>query len=254
VRRQSAWMDDGVGAGVPSRSSRPKTTKRPEPVVGSDRRLGLSRVRGVWTSQAGDSAVGVVNSNRHVGSGMIVRSAVSPRLAAHAAKNAARRWDTILASLQGHPATRQARRPGRSVASWRSIWMSISRLRFAASPLMEDQWPNGRREQIADASASGPFSVRPLTDLERAPWRRSPKGLPPRRAATPGGYDEAAPEGGSAPLRGGAIGPGGGGSPDDGGVDIHVTDRHAVEAVSDSEGELGGAASAHRAGARPGRG
>jgi hypothetical protein len=33
-----------------------------------------------------------------------------------------------------------------------------------------------------------------------------------------------------------------------------VTDRCAVEAVSDSEGEHGGAASAHRAGARPGRG
>jgi hypothetical protein len=70
---------------------------------------------------------------RHVGSGSTIRSAVSPWSFAHEAKKAARRCDTIRASLQVHPATRQARRAARSVArEMGSVCWSIT-LRFSVS-------------------------------------------------------------------------------------------------------------------------
>ena len=147
--------------------------------MGSDRRLGLSRVRGVgplrpvippweWSTQ-------IATSDRGRSSDRPFRRGSLPT---------PRRMRRVAGTRSSRPCRgirRRGRRDGqvgRSPHGARSgcpSRHSVSR----PSPLMEDQWPNGRREEIADASASGPFSVRPLTDLARAICRRSAEGLPP---------------------------------------------------------------------------
>src|SRR5258705_1204976 len=147
----------------------------------------------ICDSGAGIQSRGSVpRTKRQSGSGATTRSAVSPWLVAQDAKNAARRCETIRASLQGHPATRQARRPGRSVAGWRSsCWMSITlltpfpgRSRFPGSLVKPYVRADCRCIGLPPVLAMT-FDVSPAKSFRRA-----------RRATVLAGYDEAAPEGG----------------------------------------------------------
>jgi hypothetical protein len=69
---------------------------------------------------AGERRVGM----RQPASGAMDRFAVSPCWRAWAAKKAARRVETIRASLHGHPSTRHPRRP-RAPSEWKSCWLNM---------------------------------------------------------------------------------------------------------------------------------
>jgi hypothetical protein len=82
----------------------------------------VGRVFGCSSVVEGSSVRQIAASGMaHDGSGSIRRSAVSPCRLASAAKNAARRCETMRASFHGHPATRQAGR-GR-MAGRSSTWV-----------------------------------------------------------------------------------------------------------------------------------
>jgi hypothetical protein len=94
--------------------------------------------------------------------------------------------------LQGQPATRQARRAGRSVAGWRSsCWMSITLL----TPFPgRSRYPGSLAKPYvrADCRCIGfPPVLAMAFDVSRG---KSFRGA--RRATVLAGYDEAAPEGG----------------------------------------------------------
>jgi len=89
----------------------------------------LRRLDGRSLRRAAQAAVDVIVGIRQPVSGTTLRLAVSPCSRAHAAKKAARRWETIRASLHGHPSTRQPRRP-RSVTPWLTSWLSMARSPF----------------------------------------------------------------------------------------------------------------------------
>jgi hypothetical protein len=103
------------------------------PAVESDVVFGCSSVVRIrlffsWSGRPWDEDQAADEKEKfQAGSGLMIRLAVSPWSFAQAEKKAARRCDTIRASLQVHPSTRHARRAGLAVAVWRSTcWLSIT--------------------------------------------------------------------------------------------------------------------------------
>ena len=101
------------------------------------------------------------------GSALMIRFAVSPWSLAQAEKKAARRCDTIRASLQVHPSTRHARRAGLAVAGWRSTcWLSITLFSVRCpwpDPSSRSADSDGRAGPKSSISASAIPVLRPMT-------------------------------------------------------------------------------------------